>query len=225
MPPKSKKRNEQPREDRLVVQQRRKGMQQAMLAAAIEFDETNVATTLFRYLHSMAKRKMQLHIVRWDSFEVGGYPMRELHFFVGQGMEWIVPATDNDHASIRRWMKKKRPPSGAGFLDYAFTKNGLDCYIYGAALYLVATAYLFPGPSSALPEILRPFSAESLRESEGSKACTIRGPGNVPLPASDVYESLRAERCRYVCAQIFSPDDGCRPVSLCLPAGEDCLAC
>ena len=93
---------EEKRQENQKVKAFRQKMQEGVMKAAIVPDDANVATTLFRYLHSMAQnRKMRLCEIRWDSINVGGSPQRYLHFFA-EGMEWILGANDNDHAFIRK---------------------------------------------------------------------------------------------------------------------------
>lgn len=95
---------------------------------------------------------------------------------------------------MRRWIKLKGS-DGAGMLDYAFTKRGLDQIIYSAALYLVAAAALYPGERDELPLILRPFY-------DGSRSHTIRVLDSygeaVEAPSSEqLYNQLHHEDRSY----------------------------
>ena len=80
-------------------------------------------------------------------------------------------------------------------MDYAFTKKDLDQTIYSTALYMVATAALYPGERDELPLILRPFY-------DGSRSHTIRVRDSyrqaVETPSSQqMYDQLRQENRPY----------------------------
>ena len=91
---------------RQMIPDRRDAMKQAMLEVSFKPDEQNVETTLLQYLEALSKRGMPLVVVEWTppfttSFGVklGG----DINlFFRASGMEWIVGATENDHAAMRR---------------------------------------------------------------------------------------------------------------------------
>ena len=91
---------------RQMNQNRRNAMKQAILEVSFKPDEQNVERTLLQYLEALSKRGMPLVVVEWKPFltisseiTVGG----DIDlFFRASGMEWIVGATENDHAAMRR---------------------------------------------------------------------------------------------------------------------------
>lgn len=97
---------EEKRVHRQMIQDRRNAMKQAILEVSFKPDEQNVERTLLQYLEALSKRGMPLVVVEWkplfttsSGITLGG----DMNlFFLASGMEWIVGATENDHAAMRR---------------------------------------------------------------------------------------------------------------------------
>ena len=129
-------------EQRLEVQRRRKAMHAAMASATFERHPASLATNVLRYLASMEKRNMRVSLIRWDG-DTGAGSRNRFPYFHMDGMDWIVGANNNDHASNRKWIHRHMK-GGQGMLDYAFIKKGRDRAEFAVALYMVLAASLYP---------------------------------------------------------------------------------